>query len=170
MTKKKPKAKPLKWFFYDGFLHKKIHIQRATDIITAFRYSDGKMYKLVYSDVRKNGKRAYKTSEVSRFMNRSDQTFRVAINEGGIHEPEMTYGLDENRRPYQHMWSEENIWELHEWLSGRHIGRPRHDGRITNARNLPNKQELRAMLRTGMVLGYQDSEGNFIPTWEAENL
>lgn len=169
MTKRK-KSKPLRYFFYQGKLHKKIQISRANDTIVAFRYSDGAVKQYLYSEVRAHGKKAFTSSEVSKMLNRSYTSISKAIESGAVERPEMTYGLDENRHPFKYMYSEDNIMDLHDYFVNVHRGRPRKDNLITAAANLPTARELRAMIRTGRVMGYQDEDGNFIPTWQAESI
>lgn len=164
---KKQKLKPLNYFFFQDELHKKIHIQRSADLITAFRYSDGQMVKLIYSDVRSNGRQAWSTADVGRMIKRHPLSIKMAIKRGDVKAPQMTYSIDENRNPFKYMWSEAQIMDLHDYFASVHIGRPRKDGMITNARGLPNRKELRAMLRSQPIMGYQDEDGKFIPTWDA---
>ena len=102
-------------------------------------------------------------------VNRSRIIVEWAIINGQIEAPQFTYGLDENRNMYKYMWHEKDILALHAYLSTVHIGRPRKDGLITPAK-LPNARELRAIIRQQPIMGYLDSEGNFTPTWLAEDL
>lgn len=165
---KRPKTQPLRYFFYRGDLHKKIHIHRPNDTITAWNYPKGKLEQYVYSDVRRNGERAWSTRQVEEFVNRSQRTIKSLIANGDIRKPQSTYGLDENRNEYAYYWSEKDIMDLHAHLSNVHIGRPRKDGRVT-PKDMPTASELRAMIRQGTVL-YVKQGDKFVPTWRADTI
>lgn len=165
----KPKKKPLRYFFYKGDLCKKIHINRGSDIITAWNYPKRKLEPYVYSDVKKNGEPAYGTVQVLNMLNRKDRRIiSVSIANGDINEPQRTYGLDEKQNGYAYYWSEKEILDFHAFLSTQHQGRPRKDGRV-NPGNLPTKSELQAMLRQGTVF-YVKVGDEFVPTWDAEKF
>lgn len=168
-TRKKPRLKPLRYFFYRGDLHKKIHISRGDDLITAWNYPKGKAEKYVYSDVRKNGERAFTTAQVADMINRTPENVWRHVSVGDVRVPQHTYGLDEKRNLYAYLWSEKDIMDLHAYLKTVHIGRPRADGLVSTGK-LPTATELRAMIRQGTVLYVKDSEGNFVPTWQAEKF
>lgn len=163
--RKKPRKKPLNYFFYRGDLHKKIHIHRPNDTITAWNYPKGIMQQYVYSDVRKNGEQAFSTNQVCDLINRKERILNKYINEGMIRRPQITYSL-ENRNEHAYYWSEKDIMDLHAFLSTQHYGRPRKDGKIT-PKDMPSASELRAMIRQGTVL-YVKVGDEFIPTWRAE--
>jgi hypothetical protein len=170
-TKKngRKKSKQLKYFYLNGNLHKSLHKNRSTDTIITWCYPLAKRVAYTYSDVRKNMETAFTTKEVANMVHRTRQIVEMAIVNGQIEEPQYTYSLNENRNKYQYLWHERDIMALHGYLSTVHIGRPRKDGLITASR-LPSARELRAMIRQQPVMGYLDNEGNFIPTWLAEDL
>lgn len=168
MKRKKPKTPPLRYFFYRGDLHKKIHISRPNDLIVAWNYPKGKAERYVYTDVRRNGAQAFSTRQVEKMVNRSRTTIKTAISEGMIPAPQRTYGLDAERNGYAYYWSEKDIMGLHDYLKTVHHGRPRKDGLVT-PRDLPTASELRAMIRQGTVF-YVKQGDEFVPTWRAENI
>jgi hypothetical protein len=168
MTGRK-KTKKLNYFFYHGNLHKKIHISRGADIITAWDYPAGKMCKHIYSDVRKNGERAFYTREVAEMVGRRRLALELAILEGKIQPPQHSYGLDGERKKYAYFWSEKDIMELHAHFVNIHRGRPRQDGMVTT-QGLPTAAELRAMIRQNTILYVQKDDGTFVPTWQAEKI
>lgn len=163
MTEKK---KPLRYFFLNGDLHRKIHINRSADSIRAWNYPKARLMTYVYSDVKKMGERAFTTREVSEMIGRDVRTIEVAILAGNIREPQSTYGLDENRNKYKYMWNEKAIMELHAYFLTVHKGRPRKDGLVTPMA-MPTAKELRAMIRQDVIL-YVKQGDKFIPTWKAE--
>ena len=162
------KTKPLRYFFYRGDLHKKIHINRAADVITAWNYPKGKMEKYVYTDVKKNDEKAFSSKQVAEMVNRKWVTISRAIEAGNIPVPQHTYSLDENRNMYAYYWREEDVMGLHAFLKTVHIGRPRKDGMVTPS-ELPTASELRAMMRHGTVF-YAKVGDEFVPTWQAEKF
>lgn len=164
----KNKSKPLTFFFFDGDLHRKVHINRGSDVITAWNYPKAELKKYVYSRVRRDGQKAFTTTEVGEFVNRKKRSIKYAMARGDIPMPQQTYTLDEERRPLTYYWREEDIMELHAFLTTVHKGRPRKDGRVTPS-NLPSASEVRAMIRQGTVL-YTKSGDTFVPTWQAEKF
>lgn len=165
----KPKKKPLRYFFFGGDLHKKIHINRGADIITAWNYPKGKAVKLSYTDVKRNGEKAFTSIQVQQMIGRKRKAIEDAIKNGMIPAPQKSYSIDSNRNPFAYFWCEKDIMGLHAYLSTVHRGRPRKDGMVTPAK-LPTVAELRAMIRQGTVFYVKDSDGNFIPTWDAEKF
>lgn len=164
------KKKPLRYFYYRGCLHKKIHINRSADLITAWHYKDAKLVKYSYVDVKRFGKRAYTTKQVGKILNRKIDSITDAMKSGHFELPEKTYTIDEKRSPFAYYWSEETVLELHDYLTTVHIGRPRKDGEITAARGLPNRKEVKAMLRDDVVFYVEGSNGKMIPTWDADRF
>lgn len=164
--RKKPRTKPLRYFFYRGDLHKKIHINRPSDVITAWNYPKGALRQYVYSDVRRTGEQAFSTRQVEQMINRSQTTIKTILRDGMIPLPQRTYGLDAERNGYAYYWSEKDIMGLHDYLKTVHRGRPRKDGLVTPS-DLPTASELRAMIRQGTVF-YVKQGDEFVPTWRAE--
>jgi hypothetical protein len=166
---KKGKLPKLNYFYYRGDLHKKYHINRGKDVVTAWNYPKGKMERYVYSDVRRNGEKAFTTKQVCAMVQRGRTVVEMAIVNGMIPAPQQTYGVDENRNKFAYYWSEKDVMALHEYLQSVHYGRPRKDGLIT-PKAMPSVAELRAMMRQGVILGVQGENGEFIPTWQAEKF
>lgn len=160
------KKQPLRYFFLNGDLHRKIHISRSADSIRAWNYPKARLITYVYSDVRKMGERAFTTREVGEMIGISRRTIERAILGGNIREPQYTYGLTDKRQKHGYMWNEKSIMELHAYLLTIHIGRPRNDGLITPMK-MPSARELRAMIRQDTIL-YVKKGDQFIPTWKAE--
>lgn len=121
-----------------------------------------------YTDVKKRAGKAFTTIEVANLVNRTRLTIELYIMNGIIDRPQMTYNL-ESRRPFKFMWSEDDVMKLHEYLSTVHIGRPRKDGEITT-RDMPNARELRAIMRQEAILYVRNKDGEFVPTWQAEQF
>lgn len=166
----KPRRKPaIRYFFYQGDLHKKLHINRGLDIITAWNYRQAKACKYSYTDVKRNGGKAFTTKQVKQMVGRGINLINKSVEQGMIPPPQWTYTLTPERKKIGRMWSEEDIMNLHEYLTTVHVGRPRHDGEVNTGR-LPSARELRAIIRQGTILYVKDADGNFVPTWDAEKF
>lgn len=161
------KSKPLRYFYLNGLLHKKLHINRGADEITAWCYPTERRVTYPYQDTRRRLEPAFTTAQVATMLNRRRLTLERAILTGNINPPQFTYGL-ESRKKFKYMWSEKDILEAHEFLSSVHVGRPRLDGMVTPKR-LPTARELRAMIRQQEIL-YIQVDGEFRPTWEAPDI
>lgn len=166
MTKKRSKAMPL-YFFLNGDLHRRIHINRPGDSITTWNYPQARLITYVYSDVRRMAERAFTTQQVCDMINRGWRSVIQVVLDEEIRTPQHTYTIDEKRHKYKYMWNEENIMELHAYFASVHRGRPRKDGLITPA-PMPSARELRAMIRQESIL-YVKQGDEFVPTWKAES-
>jgi len=161
-------------YFYlrrDGepLLHRRLHINRGTDVIEAWCYPLAKRVAYTYTDTRDRYEPAFTTPEVCQMLNRGHYHMRRAIMEGKVEPPQFTYGLDANRNKRKYMWHENDIIKAHDFFSHQHYGRPRKDGRIT-PRPIPTVRELRAMIRQEQVVYVKNSEGEFVPAWKAQDF
>lgn len=161
------KRKSPRLFYMNGELHRALHINRPGNTITAWNYPQSKRVMYLYSDFRKNFKRAYTTGQVSKMINRHVVNIEIYIGRGEIRPPQKTYSLDGERRPGKYYFSDDDIYALHDYLLTVHKGRPRKDGAITPW-NLPSRAELRAMLNHEVVTYVKLDDGSFVPTWKEE--
>lgn len=175
-TQKKSKSSikrnaPLRYFFLNGALHKKIAINRGKDQITAWNYPEHKVMTYVYSDLLKRKEPVFTTAQVTEMINRSRIRIRMAIYEGGIEPPFKLYPINgtESGKTQKWMWSQDDILALHEYFSERHRGRPRKDGRI-QPQALPSRRELLAMMRNENIMYIKDEDGEFRPVWAAKDF
>lgn len=167
-TAKRRKSRILNYFYLNGKLHKKLHINRGADVITAWCYPDKRRVAYTYSDTLRRMGKAFTTVEAGKMLNRSRVTLERAIINGDINAPQHTYGLNEHMNKFKYMWSEDDIMAAHAFLSTVHNGRPRADGLVT-PRNLPTARELRALIRHNQVM-YVKQGDKFVPTWDADNF
>ncbi len=164
------KRKTLNYFYLDGNLHKKLHINLPADQIRAWCYPLGKRVTLTYSDVKRRMEPAFTTVEAGKMLNRGRLALERAILEGNITAPQFTYGLNEHRRKFKYMWAEKNILEAHAHLSQLHWGRPRNDGLVT-PKPMPTAREIRAMIRQDEPLYVRNGKtGEFEPVWRADYI
>lgn len=163
-VKRKPPRRGF-YFFLGGTLHKHIHINRPSDLITAWNFGEHKRTAYSWSETRKRMRPAYRTGAVVEMLNRSRVTLENAILRGDIREPAKPYTLDKERRPGMFRWSEELVMEARDYFSTVHHGYPRKDGLIT-PKAIPTRAELRAMMEQGVVTYVKTSTGEFIPTFK----
>jgi hypothetical protein len=156
------------YFFLNDLLHKRLHINRGADELTAWCYPLKKRVTYSYTQTRRNYAPAFTTKQVAAMLNRHFDRLERAILEGNLEEPQYTYGLTPNGRKHSYMWSERDIMEAHAYFSTVHRGRPRKDGMIT-PQKLPTARELRAMIRQEQILYVKDGE-QFVPTWAATDI
>lgn len=160
------KRKRWRYFYYGGFLHKTLKVNRARDECEAFRYNDGKKYYYLWSDVQHRGYPALTLKKVSEIVNRKPQTIYNLINTGRISKPEKTYSL-ENGNPGNYMFSRQDVQNLHDYIKNLHFGRPRNDG-VVNNRNVPNPKEVAAAVNHGIFVYVKNDQGEYVPTWKAD--
>jgi len=165
----KKKSRKLRYLYLNGNLHRVLHINRPSDIITMWSYPESKRVGYTYSDVKARMEKAFTTTQVCKMVNRTKVTVENCILNGDIEAPQFSYGLSEIRQKYQYLWHERDILALHEVLSSRHVGSPRKDGLI-NPRSLPSARELKAMIRHDAILYVKTNDGQFVPTWQAEQF
>ena len=87
------------------------------------------------------------------------------LDEGHVKKPQMSYTLDEKRKPVKYFLSEDDVMDVRDFLSTLHRGRPRKDGLVT-AKDVPTKQELRAKIKNETILYQQTEDGDYIPVWK----
>jgi hypothetical protein len=166
--RKRRKAR-LRYFYLNGDLHKVLSVNRPEDFVICWNFPKGKRVGYVWSDVRKNHGKAFKMKQVSAMIGRHRVNIERDILAGHIKAPQRTYTLDEKRRPLFYMFSEENMFDLHDYLLTVHIGRPRKDGKIRPRQSLPSKAELRAMMRHDLVTYVKTEGGEFVPVWKEQD-
>lgn len=162
-------GKTPRYFFFNGDLHQKLHINRGKDLMTAFNYAEGKVKKYSYTQIRRTASRAFSTREVGEMLNKTPKTIKLAISDGNFPVPQFVYNFENRERVVAFKWSEDDVLELHEYFTGVHRGRPRKDGAITPS-GIPTRAELKAMLRNDTILYIKNNEGVYVPTWKAERI
>lgn len=160
--KRKPKVR---YFFLEGELHKVLAINRAQDLLTAWHYREGKTVAYVWSDARKRMGKAFTMQQVSQMIGRHRVNIEWYILRGNIREPQRIYALDGTKKPGKYMFSEKDIFELHDYLLTVHIGRPRKDGKITPGK-MPSRAELRGMVNHDTVMYVKTDDDEFVPVWK----
>jgi len=163
--KRSRKSTGLRYFFLNGELHKKLHVNRSSDMMTAWNYNQSKRVGYSWSDAKKNLQHAYTINETADLLNRHRNRILEYIDEGHVKKPQMSYTLDEKRKPVKYFLSEDDVMDVRDFLSKLHRGRPRKDGLVTS-KDVPTKQELRAKIKNETILYQQTEDGNYIPVWK----
>lgn len=162
------KSVKLNYFYLDGKLYKKLHINRGADTLTAWCYPEHRRVAFTYSDVRKHHGKAFTMTQVGKMLKRGRVQIQRAIIKGDLEPPQHTYGLENQSRKFKYLWSEKDVMAAHAYFSTVHRGRPRKDG-LVSPQALPTARELRAMMRNQEILYVKEGD-SFIPTWDAEQF
>lgn len=155
-------------FFINKNLHRRLHINRGTNEMTTWCYPLDRRITYTYTDAKARMEPAFSTREVSEMLNRSIISINMAMYHGHLQKPQSSYSIGSGKK-HRHYWHEDDIMAAHDYYSTLHRGRPRNDGLIT-PQHLPTKRELRAMIRGDNILYVQNANGEFVPTWRAEEF
>lgn len=154
--KRKSSRTNLRYFYINGDLHKKLRINRAADMITAWNYPQSKRVGYIYSDVQSRMQRAYSVSQVAILFKRHKRSINRYLFEDLIQRPQKTYSLDERKIPGVYYFSEDDIKSLREYLSTL----------STNVGYVPTISELESMIKNETVLYIKNEYGDFVPVWK----
>jgi len=120
---------------------------RTTKALLYF-FLEGKIHKSLYVSRAKD--------EVT--LNKHKITIEDYILEGKIKYPQKVYPIGNPESDwYKFMYSESDIMDIHQFIleSG-------------YSKNMPSKNELRALLKHNTILYTKTTEGNFVPVWKAD--
>ena len=150
--------KKLGYFFLNGKIHKTIRSTRAKDELVAWCYPDKKRMLYPYSQVEKNMENAYSIKDAASILNRHRVTVEEYILQGKIKQPQKVYPISNPESKWsKYMLSESDILDIHQFIID--------SGYI---RELPTRNELRAILKHNLILYTKNNEGEFVPVWKAE--
>lgn len=145
--------------FVNDELHHLIHINIPGDIATTWNYSQDKLVRYPYKNMKKHSDKAYLINEVSKIVNRHPERIRIAIKDGHIKRPQQS-GLKG-----KFYFNDKDILDIQNYFASVHYGRPRNDGSITPLKRTVTKEEVDARLGRRDVLYVQNDKGEFIPVW-----
>lgn len=161
----------LTYFYWDKHLCKKLTQIRPENLMYAWDYTENRRVSILLSDWKKHREPALTTAAVSRLTGVSIDRIYFAINSEKIPAPQRP-------NPPQHhsnvkvlprigyMWSEEDIMNLHDWITSQQRGRPRKDGLPRRHAKILSKAEIRSRLRGEVQIFVQNDQGEFIPIWK----
>lgn len=167
-TQRRQRPIRLNLFYLNGELHKKLFIDRPTDVIVTWNFPQEKKILYSYAQTRKTLKPAFTLKQASKFLNRGKRAFFTAYKDGMIEMPQTTKS-PWNPDKWAYMLTEEDIVAAWEYFRTIHYGRPRKDGLI-RPMPLPTLPELRALMRNQDMLYVKTDDGSFVPTWEANDF
>ena len=101
---------------------------------------------------------AYSTKQVAQMLGKHKITIEDYILDGKIRYPQKVYPIgNPDSTWYKFMYSESDIMDIHEFIleSG-------------YSKNMPSRNEMRALLKHNTILYTKTNEGNFVPVWKAE--
>lgn len=132
----------------------------------AWDYTDWKRKMYGWSDVKRTMQNAFSLKDAGGVLGIHRLTIDRYMRAGKIKTPQRVYDLS-TRKPGKYFLSEDDVLDLHTAMSETHQGRPRTDGFVTNNR-VPNRAEVRTLVRQGDVLYTKDESGQFIPIWKEQ--
>ena len=145
----------LRYFFWEGKLHRTLITDPARNTLTAWCYDDAKKVQFVYSHIRVHRERAWRTSEVLKMLNRSRPTMARYVLNGKVRPPVKSYSLDGKNYPGIGWWRAKDIYAFHEALL-----EPNEKGELRAKAGIPSRMELTAMMEEGASYILRDNEGN----------
>lgn len=151
-------SKRFLYFFLNDKIHKVIRSNRSRDELIAWCYPDKKRVLYPYSQVKKYMQNAYSTAEVAKILDRHKVTVEEYILSGKIKMPQRIYPISNPESSWsKFMFSESDILDLHQFIldSG-------------YSKDLPSRNELKALLKNNIILYTKTEEGSFVPVWKAE--
>jgi hypothetical protein len=160
------RRKRIRQFYLNGNLHKVLHVNRPSDIVTTFDYAEGKVKTYPWSHVKRQRQNAYTIKEAAELVGRHRDRLVKYMVAGSIEIPQREYNIETGRLG-RYFFSEDDMMDLRDYMATLHQGRPRKDGKVTNSR-LPTREELRTSMKTGKVLYMKEGE-EFVPVWRAES-
>ena len=137
--------------------------------MSAEKVSDGERVVFLWTDVKKNGQRAFPLSQVAEILDCSPNTV-FSYHTRGIVTPPTNVAQPDHPIPVfrnKRLYSEDQILEIWEAMANSHRGRPRFDDIIVPRKDLPSKAEVLNKIRGGTVLYYKDEAGDYVPLWKA---
>jgi hypothetical protein len=154
---RKSKAKKFIYFFLNSKIHKVLNYSRAKDELIAWCYPDKKRVLYSYSQVTKNMENAYSTKQVADLLNKHKVTIEDYILDGKIKYPQKVYPIGNPDSTWsKFMFSESDIMDIHQFIL-----------ELGYSKNMPSKNELRALLKHNMIL-YTKTDTGFVPVWKAD--
>ncbi len=155
---RKGKRKKFSYFFLNNKIHKVLSSSWAKDELIAWSYPDKKRVLYSYSQVVKNMENAYSTKQVSQVLNKHKVTIEDYILDGKIKYPQKVYPIGNIESTwYKFMYSESDIMDIHQFIL-----------EAGYSKDMPSRNELRALLKHNTILYTKTTDGKFVPVWKAE--
>ena len=145
-----------------------IKIDRAANLVSAYNYTEKRSVQMLYSDFKRHAEKALSLEDASRLLSIGPDVLRRHMKSGFIPTPQSfwVYGKDPDACRIRLAWSESDLMEAQEALSGLHVGKPRKDGKITPRSTLPSKLEIRSAMTDKSMLYVKGKDGKFVPVFD----
>jgi hypothetical protein len=155
-------------FFVSGDLVRLIHSNRAMNICSLYNFIQDKEQTMLLTDFKKHRRRAYSVINTLKIFKRSRMQLERWIEKGLV--PPPTGAVKGGKRVFRKLsyYSEDDIFTIRENIARIHKGRPRKDGRITTAKDVPTERDLRSLMGDAIMLYTKNKDGKYIPIWQEE--
>jgi len=151
------------WFF-KGDLVSIEHNSKSQGIVAVKNWTQDRIMYMATRDFVRLREHAYTYKEVAELLNYASPTLKTMILKGIIPGPMGRTKNGEIKQGYPAYFSEERIYTIREVLAGRHIGRARKDGLITN-NLIVSESELSARMNKAYMVYVRTNDGVFVPTF-----
>jgi hypothetical protein len=155
-----------KRFFLNDHLHRVIRTERARNRLTAFDFLEDEFKVYPYSEFSSKKKRAVSVLEVAEIFGFNRKTVNRHIADRLFPEPQREHHIV-TKKPGAYFFSEKDLYNYHEYLTGSPSGKNRLDGSPRVRKGIPSRDDLRVLMQYGRILYVKDGS-NFIPVWRAE--
>lgn len=154
-------------FFLNGELHRLLQDHRGTNRLLAWNYPQQKRLVYASDQVHAEKQYAFSVKVVCNLLNRSYWHIKELIEHDMIPKPAQAFTVkpDGTRVRGMYVFSEDGVFELWDYFSKVHRGRPRKDGFI-RPQALPTRAALRAAMRNQDVMYVKNKDGEFVPVWD----
>lgn len=151
-------------WFLGGDLVSIEHNSKSRGIISLKNWTQDRVFSMATRDFVRLREPAYTYKDVSELLNYTVSSLRKLVRRDLIPGPMSRTKGGVTRQGPPAYFSEERIYTIREILAGRHIGRARKDGGITN--NLvATESELSAKMNRAYMVYVKTNDGEFIPTF-----
>lgn len=153
-----------KVWFLNGDLVSIEHTSKSQGLIALKNWTQDRIMYMSVRDFKKARKHAYSTKEVAELLNYKPSVIKNLYYDGVIPKPMGRFPNGKIVSGGHVYYSEEKIFLIRDILAGRHWGKARKDGMITNNK-VPTESELWAKVNNSYFVYVQNEDGEFIPTF-----
>lgn len=148
------------FFFWNDKPYRKITVSKRKNLVTAWDILDNRKVAFRYTDLEKNKRKAFSTSEVSDLLDRGVHILCRLVQDGKIPSP-YTVAPQVSNLPKvskKYLWSEKDVLAARRCFE--ESGYLGYDLSEAEVRARMNNDDVIYWIRT--------KDGKFIPTWKAE--
>lgn len=160
-----------KYFFLNDILHRRFAINRQTNLIVAWDFTNHVKVTYMYSDYLKKRQPAFTIGEAGKLCNRSYwRTYHVIFKELEM-TPHKAYNPGKDTDWYQYYVSPEQVMVIYDYYASvrQGIKQTGHGKRwLKESDSLPLRQEVLGAMNLHATHYIEDEEGNLIPVFRAK--